>query len=160
MIQRIQSLFLIFVILGMAAYLFLPFWIKTDPSTGDQVVFTAWFLKEASASGPGPAYHFFPYILGGIFAVITMVTSGFEIFRYKNRLTQIKLGMVNSILMSLILFFSAWLAIHAQKNLLPGALGAFKPGLFAPVFSMLFNALANRFIKKDEDLVRSADRIR
>jgi hypothetical protein len=38
--------------------------------------------------------------------------------------------------------------------------GMFKPGYFLPLGAMIFNSLANRYIKKDEDLVRSVDRIR
>ncbi|MEM8763780.1 MAG: DUF4293 family protein, partial [Bacteroidota bacterium] len=33
-------------------------------------------------------------------------------------------------------------------------------GMLIPVFSIVFLALANRAIKKDEDLVKSVDRLR
>ena len=160
MIQRIQSVFLLFVIAGMVIYLFLPFWEKLDPVTGTHVMFTPFLISQTSNVNPEPVVAYFPYILCGIGAVIVIIVGAIEIFSYKNRMTQIKLGLANSILMSLILFFSAWLALKAQKNFMPDIKGDFKLGLFAPVVAMIFNSLANRFIKKDEEKVRAADRLR
>jgi hypothetical protein len=160
MIQRIQTLFLILVIAGMIAYLFLPFWMKVDPMAQNQAVFTALGLKLTSPGSGHPEITYTPFLYLGIGAIASILIAAFEIFQYKNRMTQIKLGMVNSIIMSLTLFFSAWMAMKVQHNILPAVPGTFKPGLFAPVFSMIFNSLANRYIKKDEDLVRSVDRLR
>ena len=160
MIQRIQSVFLLLVILGMTAFLFLPFWEKTDPETGNLILFTPFLLKQIIASNSETTVVYYPYIFCGIGAIISILVAGIEIMNYNNRMTQIKFGLINSILMSLVLFFSAWLSLKAQQNYFPSIKGAYKLGLFAPVFSMIFNSLANRFIKKDEDKVRSADRIR
>jgi hypothetical protein len=160
MIQRIQTVFLILVIVGMIAYLFLPFWIKIDATSGNQAVFTALGMKLTSLGSGNAEMTYTPYLYCGLGAIVVIVIAAFEIFQYKNRLTQLKLGMINSIVMSLTLFFSAWLAMKAQHNIIPGVPGTFKLGLFAPVFSMIFNSLANRYIKKDEDLVRSVDRLR
>lgn len=160
MIQRIQSVFLVLVMAGMIAYLFLPFWEKLDPATGNQVLFTPIMLKMQAAPGNDEVITYFPYLICGIGAVLAVIIGAIEILSFKNRMTQIKLGLVNSIIMSLVLFYSAWLALQAQKNFLPEIKGVFKLGLFAPVFSMIFNSLANRFIKRDEDKVRAANRIR
>jgi hypothetical protein len=43
---------------------------------------------------------------------------------------------------------------------LPNAIRNWNYGLILPLFSFIFLILANRFIKKDEKLVRSADRLR
>jgi glucan phosphoethanolaminetransferase (alkaline phosphatase superfamily) len=160
MIQRIQSVFLLFVILGMAAFLIFPFWEKFDPSTGSHVIFSAFSLHKVDATGGEPVYYFYPYNLCGVGASVSVILAIIEIFNFKSRLTQIKIGLANSILMSLVLFFSAWLSLKAQQNFFPEIKGVFKLGLFAPVVGMIFNSLANRFIKRDEDRVRAADRIR
>ncbi len=160
MIQRIQSVFLLFVILGMAAFLFLPFWEKFDLSAGSHVIFTPFVLQKTNAAGGETVNYFYPYIFCGLGATVSVIIGVLELFKYKNRLTQIKLGLANSIIMSLVLFFSAWLSLKAQRNFFPEIKGVFKLGLFAPVVGMIFNSLANRFIKRDEDHVRAADRIR
>jgi glucan phosphoethanolaminetransferase (alkaline phosphatase superfamily) len=160
MIQRIQTVFLVLVIAGMIAYLFLPYWIKPDPISGAEMICTPLYLKQTTPGQNEISKIYLPYILCGAGALIAIAVACVEVSQYKNRMTQIKLGMVNSILMSLVLFFSAWLAMKTQKNFMAGNPGIFKAGLFAPVISMIFNTLANRYIKKDEDLVRSADRIR
>ena len=160
MIQRIQTVFLILVIAGIIAYLLLPFWIKLDPVNGTELTGTPFFLKQSSPGNNEATIIYMPYIFCGVGAILVIGIASLEIFQYKNRLTQIKLGLVNSILLTLVLFFSAWLGMQAQRNFIPGVAGTFKPGLFAIVIAMVFNSLANRYIKKDEDLVRSADRIR
>jgi len=35
-----------------------------------------------------------------------------------------------------------------------------EPGIYLPIVSVVFLVLANRFIMKDEKLIRSADRLR
>lgn len=160
MIQRIQSVFLLLVVAGMAAFLFLPFWGKMDPSTGNFVFFNPFMLKLVMPSAGEPEVVYFPYMLCGTGAIIAIILGVVELFKFRNRLTQIKFGLANSIIMSLVLFYSAWLALKAQQHYLPDLEGSFKLGLFAPVFSMIFNSLANRFIKRDEDKVRAADRLR
>ena len=160
MIQRIQSVFLLLVVAGMAAFLFLPFWGKMDPASGNFVMFNPFMLKQVTPTGGEPVTVYFPYMFCGIGAIAAIIIGVIEIFKYRSRLTQIKFGLVNSIIMSLVLFSSAWLALKAQQHYLPEIKGSFKLGLFAPVFSMIFNSLANRFIKRDEDKVRAADRLR
>ena len=49
---------------------------------------------------------------------------------------------------------------HGESKIGMETRGIFKPGYFLPLGAMILNSLANRFIKKDEDLVRSVDRIR
>jgi hypothetical protein len=158
MIQRIQTIFLCLVISGMAAFLFLPVWMKSDPASGDLVVLYTYGLKAIKSSQVEWSY--IPFIFSGIIAMVVIWIALYEIFQYKNRLTQIKLGMVNSLFMTVAMVLIVFLAIRTQNSQLPDLPGKFKTGLFAPVFSLIFNSLANRYIKKDEELVRSVDRIR
>ena len=61
--------------------------------------------------------------------------------------------ILNFILIGLLVYHSLTLSGEAtvsEKGI----------GMFLPIFSIVFLALANKAIKKDEDLVKSVDRIR
>jgi hypothetical protein len=144
----------------MILFLFLPAWIKADPATGELYrVFSTYMYYQ-----PGPEANaeitFFPWAYSGIVALITALIALIEIFKYKNRLTQVKLGALNSLLITGSLVWLVYLTYAAQSELLPDILGQYKTGLFMPAAALIWNSLANRFIRKDEKLVRSVDRIR
>ena len=79
-----------------------------------------------------------------------------EIFKFKNRLLQMKLAIANSFLMSINLALMTYFVITLQKD----HVGGFGLGIFVFALAMLLNILARRFIQKDEKLVRSVDRLR
>ena len=68
--------------------------------------------------------------------------------------------MINSIVITGSLILLAYLSYRDQALLMPEIIGVYKPGLFMPAAALIFNSLANRFIRKDERLIRSVDRIR
>ncbi len=80
-----------------------------------------------------------------------------SIFLFKSRQTQFVLGRLNIILNFILLGLFVFRLLS-----LPG--GPANPekgiGLLLPVFSIVFLALANKAIKKDETLVKSVDRLR
>lgn len=87
-----------------------------------------------------------------ISAVLSVVT----IFLFKNRKLQIKLGLLNILLNILLVGYLAY-----SLSTLPGGLGSEKGvGLFAPFISIALIFIANRYIQKDEKLVKSVDRFR
>ena len=92
--------------------------------------------------------------------VVIMLIAAVEMFMYKNRMLQMKLGMINSVLIVVVLGVLMWLIFTGQDEWLPSIAGKFGAGLFMPALAMVFNRMAIRSIKKDEDLVRSVDRIR
>jgi hypothetical protein len=49
---------------------------------------------------------------------------------------------------------------RAEQLFDTGMKGDFEIGFFVPLLALIFNSLANRFIRRDEKLVRSVDRIR
>ena len=62
-----------------------------------------------------------------------------------------------TIIMGLIMYF----IFGKAKDLFePAVAGTFGFGFYALVTAMLANVLANRFIRRDEKLVRSQDRMR
>jgi len=77
-----------------------------------------------------------------------------------------KLGALNSIIMTVCLGLSVWFATDLQRDLaqshewMKTHVGAYGYGLYIPVAAMLLNLIANRLIRRDEKLVRSVDRIR
>ncbi|PRY11039.1 uncharacterized protein DUF4293 [Pontibacter ummariensis] len=163
MIQRIQSVFLFLLVLAMVAMLFLPLWSKTDATTGEEVVLTAWNIKSyATAENTAPGT--IPQqgtIAIGMLAIAAAVIALYEIFQYKSRLTQMKLGLLNTLVITALLGTTFYYAAYVGAELVEANdNGAYQAGFYMPMLALVLNALANRFIKRDEDLVRSADRLR
>jgi hypothetical protein len=160
MIQRIQTLFLLLSSVCMILFLFLPVWLKIDAVTGELYkVYSTYLVHQVNAE-PNVKLTFLPYAYGGGIAILTVLISWIEIFQYKNRLTQIKLGALNSLLMTGSLVLMVYLTYKVQNDILPNILGEYKIGLFMPAAALIWNSIANRFIRKDEKLVRSVNRIR
>lgn len=87
----------------------------------------------------------------------TVLLAIVSIFSYKKRQNQFvvnRLNMIlNFIIIGLLVYHSLTLSGEAQVSV-KGI------GMLLPIFSIVFLALANRAIKRDEDLVKSVDRIR
>ncbi|QCR24069.1 DUF4293 domain-containing protein [Pontibacter sp. SGAir0037] len=166
MIQRIQTVFLFLVVVAMVSMLFLPLWSKTDATTNETVVLTAWNLKshflnaqgESASAGDIPSRG---TIAIGLLAIAAAVIALYEIFQFKSRLNQMKLGLLNSLLLAATLGTTFYYATYVGNDMVQANnSGDYHAGFFMPVLGLLLNALANRFIKRDEDLVRSVDRLR
>ncbi|RDV13783.1 DUF4293 family protein [Pontibacter diazotrophicus] len=166
MIQRIQTVFLFLLIVAMVSMLFLPLWSKTDAVTGETVVLTAWNLKsvilneEGDPTGAGTLPE--RGTIGiGLLAIAAAVIAAYEIFQYRSRLNQMKLGLLNTLVMAALLGTTFYYATYVGSEMVEAdGNGSYHAGFYMPVFGLLFNALSNRFIKRDEDLVRSVDRLR
>ncbi|MDG1572231.1 DUF4293 domain-containing protein [Robiginitalea sp. M366] len=136
MIQRIQTVYLLLVALAAGV---LPFWLAlwTDAS-GAPV-----YAKQELLISAG----FYASALLAVLAVL----------RYKDRKQQFVLNRFNMLLHLFILGFFVYRSLS-----LSGEAGASEKGIgmLIPVFSIVFLVLANKAIKKDEDLVKSVDRLR
>lgn len=79
------------------------------------------------------------------------------IFLYKNRKSQIQLDSLNIVLNILLIGYLTYSLLT-----LPGGFESSEKGigLFAPFVSIALLLVANRFIKKDEKLVKSVNRFR
>ncbi|KAA9331275.1 DUF4293 family protein [Hymenobacter busanensis] len=155
MIQRIQSVFLLLLALAMVSVTFLPIWTKTDPVSGQTLTMTAWQL---TGSAPGQA-SMGTYAIG-VLAVASAAVALFEIFQYRNRFLQLKLGALNLLLISATLGASFYYSSQGEQLLNVKVPGDFEAGFYLPTLALLLNLLANRFIRSDEKLVRSMDRLR
>ncbi|MCC5920225.1 MAG: DUF4293 domain-containing protein [Cyclobacteriaceae bacterium] len=165
MIQRIQTLFLIITAVCCALMLHpsFAFWEKVDEEQELVVTLNSSYLAKLDISDkarPTVIEEKMTFYLAAVAALMAGLAV-FSIFQYKNRIAQIKLGIVNSGLLALYILGVVLITIYMAEPMLEnGEGGSFKIGFFLPFIAILFNRLANRFIKKDEDLVRSVDRIR
>jgi len=156
MIQRIQSLFLLVVAVSMGAFLALPVWQKTD---GTQTIsldaFRITHQLNTVQSRIEPVYYL------GVLAILIAGVALFTIFKYRNRLLQTALCAVNSILMTVQLGLVIYHTLFNYGKLFdPESKGDYGYGFYAMVVAMLANVLANRFIRRDEKLVRDSNRFR
>jgi hypothetical protein len=137
MIQRIQTVYLLvaLVILGALPFVFSLF----TMSDGNEFR----FMNDS-----------FYTVLFGLSTTLTLIS----IMYFKKRQHQFVLNRL-TIILNLILL---GLFVYRSLNLSGEAVQVSEKGIgmFLPIVAIVFLALANRAIKKDEDLVKSADRLR
>ncbi len=94
-------------------------------------------------------------ILFGASAALSIVS----LLAYKNRQRQFVMNRLNMILNVILLglFVFRTLTVSGETA---EAISEKGIGMFLPIISILLLVLANRAIKKDEDLVKSVDRLR
>jgi hypothetical protein len=150
MIQRIQSLFLLLAALIAVALFFIP---------SELIIFTkSNELMYAYTMNPFGVPQGTSAIIYGLFIANlgVFLFSMVAIFQYKNRKRQMKTSrgvlILSVIQMGQLFAFTLYRADFHEK--------VYTWAAFLPVGSIVFVLLAGIFIKKDEDLVRSADRIR
>ncbi|PID69417.1 MAG: hypothetical protein CSA39_00510 [Flavobacteriales bacterium] len=144
MIQRIQSIYLLLsAVCSLGLTQFLVLW--GHQSDGVIYVFSLFKSEELYLK-------IIPYlfIFSGALSLIT-------IFLFKNRRRQISLNrlniIINFLLIGLVLYYLLTLSgenIISEKGI----------GVVLPLVSVALLALANKAIKKDDDLVKSVDRLR
>ncbi len=136
MIQRIQSLYLVIVALLSAV---LPFFVNL------------W------SDAQGTEIYANNEILVSIVFYVSGALALWAIFLFKNRKNQFVVNRLNMIVNLFLLGFFVYRSLNLSGEALVSEKGI---GMLIPVFSIVFLALANRAIKKDEDLVKSVDRLR
>ena len=136
MIQRIQTFYLLLaaILAGILTY-FLSLWTGIDGE--------AFFAK--GSMGISTAFY-----VSAILAVAA-------IFMFKKRQNQFVVNRLNMILNLFLLGFFVYRSLNLSGEAEVSEKGI---GMLIPVFSIVFLVLANRAIKKDEDLVKSVDRLR
>lgn len=161
MIQRIQSVFLLIMALVMITLLFMPIWVKGDMDTQEMVILNAFEISHEDQSGVITkvlATKSTVYI--AVLAILSAAVSIFSISQYRNRLNQMKLGALNSLLVGGIVVASYIAITKGMKMMDPSMYGEYKIGFFLPVVALIFNSLSNRFIRRDEKLVQDSNRMR
>jgi len=136
MIQRIQTLYLLLA-LGFSAGLIF--------------VFHLWTNSEEVKVYAIDNYMYLGLFLGS--ALLSLIS----IFSFKNRQSQFVMGRVNIILNFILLGIFVYQSLNVSGEADVSEKGI---GILLPVFSIVCLVLANKAIKKDEDLVKSVDRLR
>ena len=151
MIQRIQSIYLLLVVLCLALTFLFPF---AEYLALDSVYIFNVFGLDIDGSNPIK----FPYYVS---IALSIGLSFFTISRFKNRALQMKLGRFNYLIILLTIILS-FVNIRTILDLFPegNVVINYGVGLFMPVAALVFLFLANRSIKADEKLIKSIDRIR
>jgi hypothetical protein len=136
MIQRIQSIYLLIVILlsGVLPF-FVDLWVEMGGekvNVQNNILFLSLFLASA---------------------ILALVC----IFLFSNRKNQFVVNRLNMILNLFLLGFFVYRSLN-----LPGETEVSEKGIgmLIPIVSIVFLVMANRAIKRDEDLVKSVDRLR
>ena len=157
MIQRAQTVFLFLIGIGMGVCLSMPSWQK-EGIPGERAELTAIDLTYARA---GAEVSSTPTFYIAILALLAAGIAFYSIFQYRNRLQQIKLGALNSLVMAALLGCQMYFATQVGEKLFePTVQGKYTTGIYAVILALVCNMIANRFIRRDERLVRSADRMR
>ena len=73
---------------------------------------------------------------------------------------QMKLGLLNSLVMAVLVICALIVAGNMDTFMGENYPRQFKVGVMLPIGGLIFNSLANRFIRRDEKLVRDSDRVR
>ncbi len=153
--------------ISMVLLLFFPIWEKSDQNfdadTREYAIMNSFELRYEQRSSSNEVNELLgrqstlPISIGAGLSALIMFIS---ITRYKNRMTQVKLNALFSLL-SAATFVGIYLYISKANALFdPQIFGTFLIGFYLPIVAMFNNFIANRFIRKDEKLVRSMDRIR
>ena len=153
--QRIQTILLGLVVLTMIASLFFPIWQYIDAAG---VRYELYPIHFSITNGDVKSTAYFPYSLTAVFMAAAATVAVQTIRRYDNRLTQIKLAALNTLLL-LFVMGSAMIfsyQLNDQYNYIGLSRGAMWT-IFAAVF---FNWMAMRLIRRDEKIVRDSDRLR
>jgi hypothetical protein len=152
MIQRVQTLFLLGITILSALLAFMPFE-EVLLNGGSGEIHEVSLLPTTFGQHTKGFIHL-PLVLNAVILLLSLVT----IFMFKNRKLQMKLASLLLVLSAILianLFTFQFLKEQSSADMVN-----YKVASFFPIINSVLAFLARYFIKKDEDLVRSADRIR
>ena len=136
MIQRVQTIYLLISMLVMGALY-------------------QWFPKVLDEAGNVIIERSEPLVFGLIF--VSIVLAVISILTFKKRQLQFVLNRLNIISNFVLLGVFVYRSLTLSGETLVSEKGI---GVLLPIISIVFLVLANKAIKKDEDLVKSVDRLR
>ena len=155
MIQRIQSIYLLLT--TVLSFLFLNgSFLNFNDNAGLAITFTFKGIEKiSSGQGSDLIQKSWPFaIVLTLTALIALTT----IFLYKNRTLQL---LMAKILIGLVLFIIL-ITVYYTFDVISNFGGTIVPGvkMFLPVIMLALSILAFRGIRKDDQLVKSYDRLR
>lgn len=136
MFQRIQTVYMLIsaIVTGALPFVF-PLWIDNQKN---EVFFTSSIIYISV------------FVLSTVLAIYSMIN-------FKKRQHQFVLNRLNMIFNFILLGFFVYWSLNLSGEALVSEKGI---GMFLPAISIVLLVLANKAIKKDEDLVKSVDRLR
>lgn len=170
MIQRIQSLFLLLVVVLSLLLMWLPVYEFPEAKPViPSAIENADTLSTATSSPVGQvatntgagnvkSYKITDNTLLAIINGAIGVLSLLAIFLFRQRNLQLRLCNVVLLLLCILVGFLFFLADTMGTNLEQRI--SYQYGAYFPLLQLVFTFLATRGIRKDEELVRSADRLR
>jgi len=143
MIQRVQTiyLFLASIVSGGLIFVF-NLW----NTIKEKIFVVDLFSKEIIMLKLIP----FMFIISAILSIVT-------IFLYQDRKLQFVVGRIIILINLFLLGLLIYLSLNLSGETAVSEKGI---GMFLPILAILLVVLANKAIKKDEDLVKSVDRLR
>ncbi len=154
MIQRIQTLYLAIAELLIAMLFFVPLADLSGKEGNLYALKLTGIIPEKPLSGPIDLPTTPMLLFAGLLAALLM----FIIFQYKSRPRQTKLSYLAATLL-IVLNIAVYFYIWKASEMLGGGF-SIKPYFSFPIVAAIFVYLAIRGIIKDEQLVKSIDRIR
>jgi hypothetical protein len=156
MIQRIQSVFLFVAAIVTIILLFISI---GDIYTAEaQYTFTCFNVHLPNGQ----------VVMSTIYIALILILSAcisiYAIFKYKDRMKQTRIVSINMLVFLIAIMLMIWVFpdfLFQRKGLMQeGDIFRFNYWIMIFVIPPVCMFLANRFIRKDERLVRSADRLR
>lgn len=145
MIQRKQTIFYLIAAICAGAVFFLPL------ATSD---------KPAGLFMDDKVFNVFDHIGITIVAALAALLPLVAIFLFKNRSTQLKVGYSSLIFPLLVMIAGVLIAAGLGKDANVAANISPKMGFPLALAGLMFTILANINVKKDDELVKSSDRLR
>ncbi len=156
--RSIQSFLLLIVIVALLLANLVPIWSGANDTLG-YVIFST-FCREIDSMGLCNYCIHFPYILVSLLNFIAVGTTVCELLMYRNRNLQIQLGVWGTLVMLGMLGLSLYLSLQKAATLVTDVHSKWLSGFWLMIVAIISNLLASRFIRRDIQRIRYANRIR
>lgn len=145
MIQRVQSIFLLLAAIAFGLLFKFPFAVSDQP--------TSTFLSDQVYNIQDN-----PALMG--LAALGVILSLAALFMFKNRSLQMRLGYGLIVMSILLMVVAGLLFMNDAQTMAQSVQVSDQFGMYLPIGTLVLGFLANRFIKKDDNKVKSMDRLR
>jgi hypothetical protein len=153
--QRIQSVFLGLVLLSLILGLLVPVWAGAGEGIEYRLYPIYFMVKQ---QGQITTSQYFPFCITAMLMTAAVTLAIMEFRRYDNRLLQVKLGTLNSLILAGVMICDVVFSNQLSKGYpVPWK---FDLSLYLTFAAVACNWLAIRFIRRDEKLVSDSDRLR
>ena len=161
MIQRIQTIYLSGAVIFCALMFFFPFGEIQSPQ--NTYVLDAYGLHHHDNGTLTEMLTIFQKLIITALVTAVAIVALVSVFMFRKRSLQIILCKLNILLLA-GLIFAVFYCLDKGSSMItafvPVAEVSYNAGIAFPIVSIVLTFLASRAIKKDEELVRAADRIR